>query len=237
MALLSNFVGGSGGGTQKHQKFTSSGTWTHPDPGNVIHLYYQAAGGGAGGENEQAENSNSSGGGGAEINSGLMAVTGDVAVSLGSGGTGGATGTNFDGAVGGDTEIEGAPVALGGGRYYEGSSIGIQESSFVRGGGTYAVSANDSIVMRYGQGSTGGGGGSGSKDGTGTQYALGGAGNFPDGASAAAGGGGASLGKGGDGGDGIKGGTGVDGGGGGAAINNGGGGDGGDGAVELFWVE
>ena len=223
MAKLSDFVSGN----QKHEKFTSSGTWTHPNPGEVVHLRYRAAGGGAGGQNDTGTN-NPFGGGGGEITEGLIAVSSDVPVSPGAGGAGGAAGSNNTGGIGGDTELNNAPVAMGGGN--KSTPLNVL-ASFEIGGGSYAFDPSNETIYKYGQGSTGGGGGPAGRDGINTQYAFGGVG------SGTAGGGGASLGVGGDAGSGSPGATGADSGGGGASDNDGGGGDGGDGIVELFWVE
>ena len=233
MAKLSDFVSGN----QKHQKFTSSGTWTHPRPGDVIHLAYRMAGGGSGGENETGTNA-TLGGGGGEILSGVISVTQDLSVNIGAGGSGGATGSQNDGTAGGDTDIGGVVTALGGGRASTKDTNFV--SDFDTGGGKRGNQGFRSTVIYDGESSTGGTGGDSSgsaasgRVGAPTHWAFGGAeSGLNNGA-----GGGASLGAGGDAGN-TNGaaGNGTEGGGGGAANGDVGGGDGGDGVVELFWVE
>lgn len=232
MATLSGLLP-SGGGTEKFQEFTSAGTWTHPNPGNVIHLFWRACGGGAGGGNDTGGTVTFSGSG-AEIREGLLAVTGDVIVAPGAGGSGVPSGNNTTkGNVGGDTEIDGVPVALGGGRYLDSaSSSGTLSSDPGVGGGSY-VNSNNVPASTYG--SIPGGASNSASDAfvRNTPFAIAGA---DDGKGK---GGGASLGDGGDGNEtaGVAASDGAKGGGGGSSANDGGGGNGGPGCVQFFWRE
>jgi hypothetical protein len=70
--------------------FTNSGTWTRPPGVNSVHVKLWGGGGG-GGEGPGGEWSGSCGGGGGYCE-GVITVTGDVSVTVGSGGAGGSTG-------------------------------------------------------------------------------------------------------------------------------------------------
>ena len=101
MANLSDFI--NSGGTQKHQTFASSGTWVHPNPGEVIAVFVSEiwAGGGGG-----AKSSNGAQGGGASGASSLLInATEDLTINIGAGGSG--KGGNFGGSGndGGRSEI------------------------------------------------------------------------------------------------------------------------------------
>lgn len=241
MSKASDFFGG-GGGEQKFQEFTSSGTWTHPDPGAVVHLLARIVGGGAGGENATGTTGVDAGGGG-ETNEHLISVTGDIDVFPGAGGSGGASGGDNAGSTGGDSYITASTAsfgklqALGGGRRYTSGSSGLNTANLSAGGGFQQTTtgSGEKPSMPYGNGQPGAPGGTDNESNTGlpTQYADAGA------TSGSAGGGGASFGNGGDGNDtaSTKAGNGSAGGGGGASQNDGGGGDGGDGVVQLFWRE
>ncbi len=85
-----------GGIPQNIQYFTASGTWTKP--AEISTVYVRVWGGGGGGGSSSGSTS-CGGGGGAGYSEGLVAVSGNVTVTVGSGGL--SQGGNLAGATGG----------------------------------------------------------------------------------------------------------------------------------------
>jgi len=135
--------GAMAGGFSNMQVFTSNGTWVKP--ANVNKVYVKVQGGGGGGA--WSSSSNFGGGGGAGgYSEGIVAVTGNVTVVVGSGGAGGTVSAN--GGTGGQSyfNASGANVratgATGGIKFGSGLYTGV--------GGTGGFGYNGNLNL-YGQ--------------------------------------------------------------------------------------
>ena len=98
MSKASDFLGG--GGTPKTQTFTSSGTWIHPKPGEIVHVWVSELWSGGGSGSAYATET-ASGGGCSGMSSLLLSVTNNLTINVGAGGVG----SNGIGTDGGVTEI------------------------------------------------------------------------------------------------------------------------------------
>lgn len=166
------------------QAFTESGIWTKP--ANVSKVYVQVWGGGGGG-GTGASNASDGGGGGGAYCAGLVAVTGDVTVTVGAGGT-------ANGGNGGDSIFAGVTtltadggtgttgVAGGAGGTASGGTINL---SGQKGGQGIAATADSAGSGDGGSSPFGGAGGKGvpGSNATGTNLA-GDAGQVPGGGGA-----------------------------------------------------
>lgn len=146
------------------QVFTGDGTWTRP--AGIDFVYVKVWGGGGGGASDNVTDRVHGGGGGGGYSEGLVAVSGNVTVTVGAGGIAGAAGGG-NGGTGGTSSFAGdtTPQATGGGG-------GAVEAG---GGGAGGAGSNGTINL------TGGSGGDGENTGgvrapSGGGAAMGGAG-------------------------------------------------------------
>lgn len=160
---------GSAAKVLKRAVFTSSGTWTHPNPGSSIEVLAIVVGGGGGGGGGGAGNyypgslsgyryeavgRPGNGGDGALSALGSLTLTGNTTVTVGSGGAGGAGGTysQYGGSTNGNSGSAGgtstfSSISSTGGAGGTGGNAG----DFAWGGdgaGSYNVSSR--TVYRYG---------------------------------------------------------------------------------------
>lgn len=150
------------------QVFTASGTWTRPAGVDTVHVKVVGggAGGGAGGGSSAANATGGSGGGGGAggYSEGLIAVTGNAAVTIGAGGAAGAGGGTSSFA--GSTTIQATGGSAGGsGGNRSGSTPGIGGT-----GGTGGVGSGGTLNLSGGSGADGATGytsGAGSVEGRG----------------------------------------------------------------------
>lgn len=103
-------AGGGGSVAENFQYFTANGTWTKPAA--VSTVYVQVWGGGGGGANDGVNGGG--GGGGAGHSQGLVAVSGNVTVTVGAAG-GNATGGGGNGGNGGLSRFAGDTTLTGNG--------------------------------------------------------------------------------------------------------------------------
>jgi hypothetical protein len=129
--------------------FTSSGTWTRPAGVTRAHLKLWGGGGGGGGN---APNSAAGmGGGGGGYCERIIAVTGNVSVTVGSGGT---TSTSGQGATGGNSSFLSLTANGGVGGNLSNSGLGGSAS-----GGSVNLSGQNGWVRTGGNAAMGGGSG------------------------------------------------------------------------------
>lgn len=91
---------------QNIQVFTTSGTWTRPAGVNNVYVKAWGAGGSGGGGDSAVVTRRGGGGGGGGYAEGIIAVTGNVTVTVGTGGTG-SSGSQGAGSNGGNTTFAG----------------------------------------------------------------------------------------------------------------------------------
>ena len=128
---------GSSGGVPQYEEFTSSGTWTRPAGVNVVEYILVGPGGGGEGGDTSAHRM---GGGGGQIQKGPLGVTGDLTITIGSGGAGGSSAVGSDG---GNSILAGGAVTPitahgGGGGDQTVANFGI-------GGGYRRTSSSDTL--------------------------------------------------------------------------------------------
>lgn len=130
-------------GKQKIQVFTSSGTWVKPSTTSVVHVF-MCGGGGGGGQYQGA------GGGSGYLVQMYVPVTGNVTVTIGSGGSG-AIYPSTQSANGGNTSF-GALIAYGGkspNNTYKGGSIYYQHYGGDGGAGGGSIAVNSQLNDVY----------------------------------------------------------------------------------------
>ncbi len=165
------------------QVFTSSGTWTHP--AGVANVYVRMWGGGGHGGTGGSGTGGGGGGGGGGHLEGVVAVSGDVSVTVGTGGSTGSifsTATAGDGANGGNGGGSGGTAGAGGtNTFTETPTISVSGTAGTAGtgpggGGCAGGNAGNGGIPDLGyfsllvaQGATGGGGASCRGAGTGSQ--------------------------------------------------------------------
>ena len=187
------------GGFRNQQTFTVSATWFRP--AGVTKIYVKAWGGGGGGAGGGIGASGGGGGGGG-YTEGLVTVSGNVAVVVGTGGQGGAI--NSDGAQAA-TSTFGSLIATGG----KGGAAGGANGGFgsAGSGGSFSILGQNGALGTGGTGVLGGAGGRGAfftgVPGAGGNTGGGGGGNSPGGGGGGGGSGSSSGGPGGSGGSGL----------------------------------
>ena len=108
---MSNLMDFLGSGTkQKIEEFTSNGTWTRPAGVDVVEVWLVGGGGGGQGGDTTA---NRPGGGGGQVVHRVLGVTGNITVTIGTGGTGGSSAAGSDGVD--STLTSGASLTAEGG--------------------------------------------------------------------------------------------------------------------------
>lgn len=135
------------------QAFTSGGTWVRP--ANISRVYVEVWGAGGGGRSG-SNNQSGGGGGGGGYSAGLVTVTGNVTVTVGSGGTAG--------NAGGNSSFAGASTLTGNGGATGGTGGGAGGTA---SGGTINLSGAAGGDGRNQNGAGGGGGGGSPKGGAG----------------------------------------------------------------------
>lgn len=120
------------------QAFTGSGTWTQP--AGVTTVYVKVWGGGAGGAYISAAGNGANGGSGGGYSEGLIAVSGNVTVTIGDAGTGG-TGGSPGGTAGGTSSFAGDST--------------IQATGGAAGAGAAGVGSGGTINLTGGVGAAG----------------------------------------------------------------------------------
>lgn len=106
--------------------FTKTGTWVRPTGVNTVTVQVVGGGGGGGGADTSSAQSSAGGGGGAACSTSIVDVTGNVTVTVGTGGAGGSN-TGGNGAVGGNSTFVASATITGtggGGGFGQGSSGG-----------------------------------------------------------------------------------------------------------------
>jgi len=118
-------------------EFTADGTWNWADAGSPSEVFVTvvgAGGGGSGGSgNTAAVGGPGRGGGGGGWNQGVVSVTGNVSVTVGSGGIGGWTTPGVYNGTAGGASTFGTISAGGGGGGTHGVSVGAGGSGLVAG--------------------------------------------------------------------------------------------------------
>jgi hypothetical protein len=133
------------------QVFSTSGTWTKPT--NVTKVWVKVWGGGGGGVTASSNASGAGGGGGAYAE-GLVAVTGNVTVTVGSGG---AAGTTTTPTAGGASSFVGSTTVSANGGSPGSSQTGGTGGTV--GSGTITIAGGNGGHSTLGDGASGGTGG------------------------------------------------------------------------------
>lgn len=151
------------------QEFLTSGTWTKP--ANAISVYVEVIGGGGGGFNDTASNSPASAGGGGGWNNGTFQdsdLGATETITIGAGGTGGATGADNDGSPGGDTTFGASLVKGFGGGFGVSTAVTNTNPLLLPAGGvgisSFTVGSGGTNNTLTGGNSTKGGAGGGGVD-------------------------------------------------------------------------
>lgn len=139
-----------------YEKIIASGTWTRPADVDFVFVKIVGGGGGGGGGSVSGSLTYGGGGGGSGcIRNELIAVSGNVAVAIGAGGTAGAI--NAGGGNGGDSNFGG--FIADGGQGGNNGAIGLGGSGKGRNGTGFAFAGNNGGDAAAGLGALGGNGG------------------------------------------------------------------------------
>jgi hypothetical protein len=126
------------GKTLKTQEFLASGTWTRPAGVDAIQVFL-VGGGGAGGGVQNYSQAGGGGGGGEVINNRIITVTGNVSVTIG---TGGAGTLNGPGGYGLPSTLTGGCTLTARGGGGGGGTNGAATANQCNAGGRYTSSSN-----------------------------------------------------------------------------------------------
>jgi hypothetical protein len=171
----------SAGKVRKTQVFTTSGTWTRPAGVDSVHVFLVGAGGGGGGVSTAETDRVGGGGGGGQVVERDLSVAGNLTVTIGAGGAGGATTDLYfpnRGSNGGDSTLTGGAslTAYGGSGGGGGGSSSYYRPGLPGNGNTGG--AGNSISNCIGGSGGGAGGPALSPDIVPTAYGMPGVSNF-----------------------------------------------------------
>lgn len=151
--------------------FLSSGTWAKPAGVSRVKVTVIGGGGGAGGVDNSGEDGSGGGGGGAFCQA-IVAVTGNVTVTVGTGGAGGNT-TPQNGSAGNNSVFAGGTTVTAAG----GSGGALGSSNAIVAGGAGGACTNANFASTTGQtGGYGNGAGDAGGDGGNSGWGFGGRG-------------------------------------------------------------
>ena len=140
--------GGGGGGFNKFEIFLTSGTWVQPAGVTVVEIeVFGAGGGGAGGDTASPFSGGGGGGGGGYVYGIDEGVTGNIAVTVGAKGAGGAP--NGSGNAGTQSEVLGGGITT---KTAGGGGAGIHASTGGGGGSAVGAAGDNKLPGQAGAG-------------------------------------------------------------------------------------